>query len=243
MAIPERVFNDIHRPTPHGGTVLDIGCNAGALLGRLATARPDLRIAGIDLDAEAVDRARAALPAADLRVGSVENLAFADGEFDLVTCMDVVEHVPEELRRPMLAEARRVLRPGGRLAMETPHAGMFQVLDAQNLRHRFPTLYGRLVRGGVRDRAYAGKQEVVWHKHFTRDELLEVAGPGWTLEAERYPGLLIWPLADLFAWPFHRLGRTNHPVAKLLRRASEWDARRDYGQKRGYEVLLTLSRT
>lgn len=242
MTIPEQVFREIHGDVSSGGTVLDIGCHRGDLLARLDAARPDLRLAGIDLDADAVARARAVLPDADLRVGSVATLPFADEAFDLVTCMDVIEHLPEAIRHPMLSQSRRVLKPGGRLIIETPHAGTFAVLDAQNLRHRFPMLYSRLLRRGVRDRAYAGQQDVVWHKHFAREELLELTGAGWKLEAERYPGLLVWPLADLFAWPFHRTGRTDHPIARWLRRANEWDARRDYGPKRGYEVLLTLRR-
>jgi SAM-dependent methyltransferase len=106
-------------------------------------------------------------PCGDLRAGSVAELPFADATFDLVTCMDVVEHLPELVRAPMFGEVRRVLKPGGRFVLQTPHAGTFQVLDAQNPRHRFPGLYRRLVRRGVRDQTYDGRQDVVWHKHFT----------------------------------------------------------------------------
>jgi hypothetical protein len=57
--------------------------------------------------------------------------------------------------------------------LQTPHAGSFQALDAQNPRHRFPALYC-VVRRGVRDQAYDGRQDAVWHRHSTRDGLLRL---------------------------------------------------------------------
>jgi hypothetical protein len=71
---------------------------------------------------------------------------------------------------------------------------------------------------------------------------VSLAGPHWRVHQARYPGLLVRPLADLLMWPFHRSGRTDHAPARWLVRALEWDARRDYGPRRGYEILLTLSR-
>jgi SAM-dependent methyltransferase len=242
MSLSGSTLNKLSSLIEPAGAVLDLGCNDGGLLEELARARSDVHLSGLDLDAEAVSRARAKLPAAAIHVGSVDALPFPDGAFDLVTCMDVLEHLPEAVRPGALAEAWRVLRPAGHLVIETPHRGMFQVLDAQNLRHRFPQLYRRLPGRGVRDRAYAGRQEVVWHQHFSRDELLALAGRGWRLADESYPGLLVFPLMDLLSWPFNRTRRRDHPVARALQRAGEWDVARDYGPRRGYEIVLTLQR-
>ena len=215
MALPEPTLRQILGPVPPGGAILDLGCHDGALLAQLPTARPDLELAGMDLDRAAVERAGFAVRGADLRVGSIAELPFADATFDLITCMDVVEHLPKPVRAPMFDEVRRVLKPGGRFVLQTPHAGTFQALDAQNLRRRFPALYRRLVRNGVRDRAYAGRQDVVWHRHFTRDGLLRLAGPHWRVDRARYPGLLVWPLADLLMWPFHRVRKTDHAAGQI----------------------------
>jgi SAM-dependent methyltransferase len=182
------------------------------------------------------------VPGADLRVGSVAELPFANATFDLVACMDVVEHVPEPVRAPMFGEVRRVLKPGGRFVLQTPHAGTFQALDAQYPRHRFPALYRRVVRRGVRDQAYDGRQDAVWHGHFTRDELLRLAGTHWRVDRFRYPGLLVWPLADLSVWPFHRSGRTDHALARSLRTRSRLGCEARLRPERGYEILLMLSR-
>jgi SAM-dependent methyltransferase len=70
-------------PVEPGWQVLDVGCGAGAFL-RLAAGRGAVPF-GIDASAELVAFARGRLPAADLRVGDMENLPWADETFDLVT--------------------------------------------------------------------------------------------------------------------------------------------------------------
>jgi hypothetical protein len=67
-------------------------------------------------------------------------------------------------------------------------------------------------------------------------------GEGWRVVSERFPGFLLWPLMDLFMWPFHRRGATSTPVAQLLQRIGDWDGDRDYGPRHGYEVLLCLEK-
>jgi SAM-dependent methyltransferase len=159
----------------------------------------------------------------------------------VVTCMDVVEHLPEPVRAPMFGEVRRVLKPGGRFVLQTPHARTFQALDAQNLRHRFPALYRRLLRRGGRDQAYAGWQDVVWHSTSLATGSSGsppplACGPS---SVSRAPRVAAGRAVDVAV---SRSGRTDHALARWLVRALDWDARRDYGSKRGYEILVTLSR-
>jgi hypothetical protein len=59
MALPEPRLPQILGPVPPGGAILDLGCHDGTLLARLRTARPDLELAGMDLD-RAAGRARPA---------------------------------------------------------------------------------------------------------------------------------------------------------------------------------------
>ena len=88
-------------------------------------------------------------PDIELHQAGGDALPFEADHFDCVTCIEVLEHIPTELRRASLLEMRRVLRPGGRLALRTPHAGLFGWLDPHNLRFRFPKLYGLLVGRGA----------------------------------------------------------------------------------------------
>jgi SAM-dependent methyltransferase len=80
--------------------ILDVGCGAGGLLGRAG----ELDVTGVDLDERPGYGGR--LVVAD----AAEGLPFGDGEFDLVYCSSVIEHVPPPRRARFAAECRRVGR-------------------------------------------------------------------------------------------------------------------------------------
>src|SRR5262245_35421081 len=223
-------------------SILDIGCNAGAWLLECRRLYPNARLAGIDINGEALAFARSRLPEADLREAGAECIPFPDSSFHYATCIEVLEHVPPALWRTVFREVSRVLRPGGRLILSTPHAGWFAWLDSNNLRFRFPELYRTVVHKGLRDAVYEDKaRQVEWHQHFRKDELIQLAGSGWKVVTARYGGLLLRPLADLFSWPFYRSGKADHPVRRLLERIASCDRRIDYG-KASYGIVLVLER-
>jgi ubiquinone/menaquinone biosynthesis C-methylase UbiE len=95
---------------------LDLGCGDGRLTSLLQAPV----VVGADVSNVALSRARSRLPETVELVGLVPDagLPFADGEFDLVLCAETLEHVHDVQR--LLSEVRRVLRPGGRLALTTP---------------------------------------------------------------------------------------------------------------------------
>ena len=159
-----------------------------------------------------------------------------------MTCIEVLEHIPAGHRRRALAEMRRVLRPGGRLVLRVPHAGLFAALDPNNFRFRAPGLYRAVVGRGRRDDGYAGGgHDVVWHHHFARDELLALAGAGWEVEASRTGGCLLMPLADVARWPLLRRRRYDSRLLRTLNALGQWDLALDYGRA-SYDILLVLRR-
>ena len=97
---------------------LDAGCGDGRYLAALAGELPPRR-AGCDLSERILETARARVDA-DLRQANLEALPFADAEFDLVLCSQVIEHVLDA--DLAVAELARVLRPGGRLVISTDNA-------------------------------------------------------------------------------------------------------------------------
>lgn len=106
-----------------GTRVLDVGCGSGELLRRLAI-RSRLAV-GIDLSVDGLQMARSRTGAVGLNSlkllnARAESLPFKDATFDAVVAQHLLEHIhnPKEALR----EWRRVLRPGGVVAMVTPNA-------------------------------------------------------------------------------------------------------------------------
>ncbi len=101
------------------GSLLDAGCGTGGFL-RFARGLGSVeRLAGVDVSAEAIELARGSLPDAELHVGPLTAVPFADGSFDLVTLNDVLQHIDEADVEASLRELRRVLKPGGALLVRT----------------------------------------------------------------------------------------------------------------------------
>jgi ubiquinone/menaquinone biosynthesis C-methylase UbiE len=110
---------------------LDLGCGDG----RLTTSIEAAHLTAADVSEVALDRARARLPDAEIVLVEPDRpLPFADNEFDLVLCAETLEHVRDV--QLTLSEIRRVLRPGGRLALTTPGASRWRVL-VRGLEHPF----------------------------------------------------------------------------------------------------------
>lgn len=96
-----------------GLTVLDVGTGTGAVAA--AAAARGARVTAVDADPGMVAAARRAAPEADVRQAALPHLPFDDGQFDAVAGNFVVNHVGDP--GAALADMRRVLRPGGRLAV------------------------------------------------------------------------------------------------------------------------------
>lgn len=101
-----------------GSCVLEVGCGGGGLLRLLSAA--GARAVGIDPLAVGLQLARQRASQVDvLRVGEGTELPFRDGTLDTILGQHVIEHLPDA--DAALREWRRVLRPGGRVALATPN--------------------------------------------------------------------------------------------------------------------------
>jgi SAM-dependent methyltransferase len=106
--------------------VLEVGCGEGIVLATLAARLPGARFDGLELDETTLERARARCPGARLVRGDACELPFEDRSFDLVVCLEVLEHLPEPARA--LRELRRVARTGCLLSV--PHEPFFRLGNA-----------------------------------------------------------------------------------------------------------------
>ena len=117
---PDHLVEFVHSLGRRDGAALDLGCGDGRLTLELRARH----IVGADVSRVALDRARPrvggrGIELVELTPGAV--LPFDDGAFDLVLMAETIEHVVDV--QSLLSELRRVLRPGGELAVTTPAHG------------------------------------------------------------------------------------------------------------------------
>jgi SAM-dependent methyltransferase len=147
-----------------GARILDAGCGSGRTLDDLAEYG---EVSGIDLSEFAAAAARAR-GHEDIHVGKVETLPWADGAFDLVTSLDVIEHTPDD--RVTLAELRRVTKPNGHAVITVPaYQWLFSSHDVDNHHYR------RYTRRTLTAAATEAGWRVVWTAGFNSVLLPPVA--------------------------------------------------------------------
>ena len=115
-AFVEEICRKLENEGLQGGRprILDVGCGTGAnleLLGQYGEAE------GVDVSTDALQFCRAR-GLENVRQGEAEKLPYEDGAFDLVTALDVVEHLDDDVAG--LREMRRVLKPNGRALLFVP---------------------------------------------------------------------------------------------------------------------------
>jgi ubiquinone/menaquinone biosynthesis C-methylase UbiE len=164
-------------------------------------------------------------------------LPLADGQMSLITCCDVIEHMPPTLRHAALREMRRVLADDGALIVTVPHKGLLSVADPENAKFYFPRLHRllyRLMKGSEKyQRRYGGERfgnfsaGAERHLHFSRRELAQILDDaGFEVEEVRYY-TLIYPLARTLLWLAEGVrGRMlgSERLLKLCWALYNWDA-------------------
>ena len=99
---------------PRGARILDAGCGSGRNMVELAALG---EVSGVEVAAESVERARAR-GVGEVVQGRLESLPWDAGSFDLVVCLDVLEHIEDDAAA--LRELHRVAKPGARLVVSVP---------------------------------------------------------------------------------------------------------------------------
>lgn len=160
----------VRRTTRDATAVLEIGCGA---MPHIAASGAPVRI-GCDFSGPML---RAAPPTIPLLQADGARLPFADGSFDAVVTINVLEHVPGPAA--LLDEAARVLRPGGTLAAVTPNGNLAWLLEAlERLRLKLPEGPHRFLTHADL-RAYLPRSvDIEEHQPF----LAFPAGPAWLVD-------------------------------------------------------------
>jgi 2-polyprenyl-6-hydroxyphenyl methylase/3-demethylubiquinone-9 3-methyltransferase len=167
-----------------GKQVVDIGCGAGLLSEALAAR--GARVVGIDLAPEVLEAARRHLATSKLKVEyrevAAEDLAQErPAGFDLVTCLEMLEHVPDPAS--VVAACAKLARPGASVVFSTinrnPKAYALAIVAAEyvlNLVARGTHEYAKLIRPSELDRwARAAGLEVLEIRGMTYNPFLKSA--------------------------------------------------------------------
>jgi len=171
------------------GRLLDYGCGTGAMCVRIGP-RCGAYV-GVDVDADRARQASAML-GADIRpISPDEPLPFEDESFDSAIILEVIEHVADE--RVVLAEIARVLKPGGRLLLTTPHKGLLTFIDPGNVKFVAPWLHRFVHQIVLRQKSYYEERfgqsrrterglladfttdHSPWHRHYTAERIRALA--------------------------------------------------------------------
>jgi ubiquinone/menaquinone biosynthesis C-methylase UbiE len=101
------------------GNILDVGCGDGYITSQISQEFKE--VIGIDISEQAVRIAKTKNPKIVFTVASCINIPFSDNSFDTVVASEIIEHVNYEDGKTLLKEARRILKPQGKLIISTPN--------------------------------------------------------------------------------------------------------------------------
>lgn len=150
---------------PAGARILDAGCGSGRNMALLA---PYGSVTGVESSQEGVDAARARGVGEAMRCSLLEPLPLPRESFDLVVCLDVLEHLEDDAG--VLRELRRVVRAGGRLLVTVPaHPLLWS--DHDDLAHHVR----RYTRATLRDVALGAGWAEPWMTGFNVAMLAPIA--------------------------------------------------------------------
>lgn len=111
------------RDLPPHARILDVGCGDGRLLRRFSQLGGDYQLHGIELPGPAAERT-AKIPRIQLHPGTLDTVDFPDAQFDLISLVHVLEHLPDPQRA--LVRLARWLKPGGQLFLAFPNINSWQ---------------------------------------------------------------------------------------------------------------------
>ncbi len=143
--------------------ILEVGCGQGWVAEEILRRLTDATYTGVDIREDAVAFARDLVPTATFLVGDAQNLDFDDGEFDLIVCAEVLEHVSDPAKA--LAEMKRVSTGTG--VYSVPHEPWFWL--ANLARGKYLRTFGNFP-GHIHHWSDRGFRHLLYN-HYTRVEV------------------------------------------------------------------------
>jgi SAM-dependent methyltransferase len=193
QSLVQKICNKLGKPDPK---ILDVGCGTGANLKMLATCG---RAEGVDISPQAVEFCRQR-GLDSVKLGAIEHLPYESDSFELVTALDVIEHLDDDVAG--LREMRRVLRRDGRLLLFVPAFMFLWGVQDDVSNHRRRYTLPRLL-SAVKEAGFSVESASYANISFFLPVLVVRSVMRWlSLRADTEYGINISPLNGPFSWLF-----------------------------------------
>ncbi len=147
--------------------LLDIGCASGYFTVYFKDKAKD--VYGVDINKDLINEAKNKYKGINFKLLKSKKLPFRSNFFDVVTILDVLEHVNDD--KIMINEIHRVLKKDGLLILSVPNKGLLTFLDADNIKITIPEAY-KILYYFVRGKFPEIKKGI--HKHYSIEEVKEL---------------------------------------------------------------------
>jgi SAM-dependent methyltransferase len=193
QSLVQKICNTLDKPDPR---ILDVGCGTGANLKMLATCG---RAEGVDISPQAVEFCRQR-GLDSVKLGAIEHLPYESDSFELVTALDVIEHLDDDVAG--LREMRRVLRRDGRLLLFVPAFMFLWGVQDDVSNHRRRYTLPRLL-SAVKEAGFSVESASYANISFFLPVLVVRSVMRWlSLRADTEYGINISPMNGPFSWLF-----------------------------------------
>lgn len=206
-------WNDLNKGT---NRFLDYGCGKGEFVSKLKGKVKN--IYGFDVDPEKINLVKKKYPFINVKKIKISNKPpYPNNFFDAVSIFHVLEHVDSE--KNAIKEIYRILKPGGKLYLASPYAGIFEWADTANLRYRFPKFHKWFLEfihnKEEYERRFVNKDKIglygdctasrTWHHHYTEKEVNKLLSKKFKIDKFHkfslfHPFLLV--LSNIFDYLF-----------------------------------------
>jgi len=204
------------------GNLLDIGCASGYFT--VYFKNKAKKVYGVDVKNEMIDEAKKLYPEIKFFVIKSEKLPFNSNMFDVVTILDVLEHVKDD--KKMITEIDRILKKDGLLIMSVPHKGLFTFLEPDYIKTSIPSVY-KLFYFLIKRRKPQINSYI--HKHYSLMEINKLTKNKFEIINLHIGGSILSTILSYIEILFLRLFNRNY-LYNLLTPIKNFDYSINYGK-------------